>query len=56
MGQNVLSQSDCRTFISTISLGQNDEKAWFFAYRYRLMKIKSWIDWSRHHQKRVWPL
>ena len=30
MGQNALSQSDCRIFKSTISLEQNNEKAWCF--------------------------
>ena len=30
MGQNVLDQSDCRVFKSTISLEHIDEKAWLF--------------------------
>ena len=32
MGQNALDQSDCSIFKLTISLEQNDEKVWFFAY------------------------
>ena len=38
-----LSHSDCRIFKSTISLEQNDEKAWFFACWYKLIEIKSWL-------------
>ena len=30
-------------FKSTISLEQNDAKAWFFACWYRLMEIRSWL-------------
>ena len=43
MGQNALDQSDCSIFKLTISLEQNDEKAWFFACWYRFMEIKSWL-------------
>ena len=43
MGQNALGQSDYRIFKSTISLEQNDEKAWFFAYWYRFMENRSWL-------------
>ena len=40
-GQNALDQSDCSIFKLTISLEQNDEKAWFFGYWYRFIEIKS---------------
>ena len=43
MGQNTVGQSDCRIFELTISLEQNDKKAWFLAYWYRLIKIKGWM-------------
>ena len=43
MCQNVLSQSDYRIFKLTISLEQNDEKAWFFAFYYILIEIESWL-------------
>ena len=43
MGQNALSQSDCRIFKLTISPEHGDEKAWFFVCWYRLMEIKSWL-------------
>ena len=47
MGQNALDQSDCRIFEMTISLEQNDKKAWFFAFWIhpwcRFMEIKSWL-------------
>ena len=43
MGQNTLSQSDCKIFKSTISLEQNDEKDWFFACWYRFMENRSWL-------------
>ena len=43
MGQNALGQSDYRVFKSTISLEQNDEKAWFFGCWYRFMEIRSWL-------------
>ena len=39
MGQNALSQSDCKIFKLTISPEQNDEKARFFAFWYRFMEI-----------------
>ena len=41
MGQNALGLLDCRIFKLTISLEQNDGKAWFFACWYRFMEIKS---------------
>ena len=41
--QNALCQSDCRIFKSTLSLQQNDEKAWFFVFWYIFMEIKSWL-------------
>ena len=37
MGQNALGKPDYRIFKSTISLEQNDEKAWFFACWHRFM-------------------
>ena len=43
MGQSALSQSDNRICKSTISLEQNDEKAWFFACWCRFMSIRSWL-------------
>ena len=43
MGQNGIGQSVYRIFKSTISLEQNDEKAWFFACWYRFMEITSWL-------------
>ena len=43
MDQNGLGQSDCRILKLTKSPEQKDEKAWFFAWWYRLMKIKSWL-------------
>ena len=43
MGQNALDQSDCSIFKLTISLEQNDEKAWFFACWCRFIEIKSWL-------------
>ena len=41
MGQNALDQSDCSIFKLPMSLEQNDEKAWFFAWWYKFIKIKS---------------
>ena len=41
MGQNALGQSDCTIFELTVSLEQNDEKAWFCAYGCRFIEIKS---------------
>ena len=41
MGQNALGKSDCRIFKSTISLEQNNKKAWFFAFVYRFMEIEA---------------
>ena len=41
MGQNALGKSDCRIFKSTISLEENDEKAWFFACWYIFIEIRS---------------
>ena len=43
MGQNALDQSDCSIFKLTISLEQNDEKAWILAYWCRFIEIKSWL-------------
>ena len=43
MGQNALGQSDCSIFKSTISLEQNNKKAWFFACWHRFMEIRSWL-------------
>ena len=43
MGQYALDQSDYSIFKLTISLVQNDEKAWFFAYWRRFIEIKSWL-------------
>ena len=43
MGQNALDQSDFSIFKLTISLEQNDEKAYFFAYWYRYTESKSWL-------------
>ena len=43
MCHNVLSQSDYRIFKLTISLEQNDQKAWFFAFCYILIEIESWL-------------
>ena len=43
MDQNALDQSDDSIFKLTISLEENDEKAWFFAYSCRFIKIKSWL-------------
>ena len=41
MGQNALGQSDCSIFKLTLSLEQNDRKAWFFAFWCRFIEIKS---------------
>ena len=43
MGQNALDQSACSIFKLTMSLEQIDKKAWFFAYWYRFIQIKSWL-------------
>ena len=44
MGRNTLDQSDCSIiFKLTISLEQNDEKAWFFASWCRFIEIKIWL-------------
>ena len=43
LSQNAVSQSDYRILKSTISLEQNDEKAWLFACWYRFMEIRSWL-------------
>ena len=40
MGQDAHGQSDCRIFKPTISLGENDEKAWVFAYWCKFLEIK----------------
>ena len=41
--QNALAQSNSRIFISTLSLKQNDEKAWFFACWCKFMETESWL-------------
>ena len=41
--QNLIFESDCRIFKSTISLGQNDATAWFFVWWYKFIKIKKWL-------------
>ena len=43
IGQNAFCQSDYTIFKSTLSLEENDEKAWFFACCYRQIEIKSWL-------------
>ena len=43
MHQNALGQLGCRIFKLNVSLEQNDEKGWFFAFWYRFMEIKSWL-------------
>ena len=43
LGQNALKQSDCSIFKLTLSLEQNDEKAWFLACCCRFIEIKSWL-------------
>ena len=43
-GQNTLSQSYCRIFISFISPDQINETASFFACWYKFTKIKSWLN------------
>ena len=43
MGQNALKQSNCSIFKLTVSLEQNDEKAWIFAYWRRFIEIKNWL-------------
>ena len=57
-GQYALDQSDCSIFKLTISLEQNDEKAWFFAYWCRFLEIKSWLKniGVNIGQKWVWSL
>ena len=50
MDQNALGKSDYRIFKSTVSVEENDEKAWFFACWYKFMEIKSWSKntvWSK---------
>ena len=44
IGQNTLGQWDCRVFKSTISLEQNDEKAWSFAWWFKFFGIKTWLE------------
>ena len=56
-GINALGQSDYRIFKSTISLEQNDEKAWFLHVDTDSWKIE--VDWKVLGwacQKWVWPL
>ena len=48
MDQNVLGQSSCRIFWSNISLEQNNEITWFFAYWYKSMEIKSWLKIEKY--------
>ena len=43
MGENAVDQSDCNIFKLTLSLEQNDEKAWLFVYWCRFIEIKSWL-------------
>ena len=43
MDKNALNQSDCSIFKSTISLEQNDGKAWFFASWCNFTEISSWL-------------
>ena len=43
MGQNAVNPSDCSIFKLTISLEQNDEKAWIFTCWHRFKEIKSWF-------------
>ena len=43
MDQNAFGQSGRRIFKSTLFPEQNDEKAWFFAYWYKFIEIKSWL-------------
>ena len=45
MGQNALSQLDCRIFKWTISLEQNDEIAWFFACWYNIIFSINFANW-----------
>ena len=45
MGQNALSQLDCRIFKSTISLEQNDEIARFFACWYNIKFSINFANW-----------
>ena len=50
MGQNVLSQSDCRIFLSTMFPEEINETSWFFA---------CWCKFTflgGHGQKWVWPV
>ena len=44
MGKNVFGQSDCRIFKSTVSLEENNERAYFFACWYIFMEIKSSLE------------
>ena len=43
MGQNALSQSNCRIFKSNISPEQIDETVSFFACWYNFMQINRWL-------------
>ena len=40
MGQDILGQSDCRIFKSTLSIEQNDGKAWFLCVGTDSWKLK----------------
>ena len=44
VGQNALSQSDCRIFKSTIFPEQIDEKPYFLYVDTNSQKIKSWLN------------
>ena len=41
--KNALDQSDYSIFKLTVSLQQNDENAWSFAYWYKFIENKSWL-------------
>ena len=65
IGGNVLKIgiADCRIFNSTISPGQTDETASFFAWWYKFTKIKNWLKifgwaWIKNGcgQAGVWTL
>ena len=54
MGQNALSQSDCRIFKSTFLPEEIDETALFFANSQKLQHDQK--IFIGHGQKRVWPI
>ena len=43
MDQNSLGQWDGRILKLAISLEQNEENAWLFAWRYKFIESKSWL-------------